>query len=66
VQIVKYYDGENAWNLISEDGDTDNANLAEINENDLIELLAQFPIRPLLNIAFRHFTLVHRMKTNLY
>jgi hypothetical protein len=39
----------------------DNANLAEISENDLIELLAQFPIRPLLSLAFRHFTILHRM-----
>uniref|UniRef100_A0A914HKU6 Ectopic P granules protein 5 homolog n=1 Tax=Globodera rostochiensis TaxID=31243 RepID=A0A914HKU6_GLORO len=59
VRVAKFYAGEDAWNLISEDGDSDCSNLADLTESDLVGLLSQFPIRPLLNMAFRHFTLLH-------
>lgn len=42
----------------------DSLNLTEINENDYIDLLAQFPFKQLVGIVIRHFTLIHRKFKN--
>ncbi|KAL3101091.1 hypothetical protein niasHS_001551 [Heterodera schachtii] len=49
LRVAKFYEGEEAWNLVSEDGDSDCSNLAELTESDLVALLSQFPIRSLLD-----------------
>uniref|UniRef100_A0AC34R301 Uncharacterized protein n=1 Tax=Panagrolaimus sp. JU765 TaxID=591449 RepID=A0AC34R301_9BILA len=32
IQWTVYYEGDNSWNVISDDGDTDNANMLQMNE----------------------------------
>lgn len=58
--IIRFYEGENSWNMVSESGELDDGKLTDISEENLIELLAQFTVKPLLGIAFRYFTLIHK------
>uniref|UniRef100_A0A914KIR0 Uncharacterized protein n=1 Tax=Meloidogyne incognita TaxID=6306 RepID=A0A914KIR0_MELIC len=58
--ITRFYEGENSWNMVSESGEVDDGKLTDISEANLIEVLAQFTVRPLLGIAFRYFTLIHK------
>ncbi|CAD5210574.1 unnamed protein product [Bursaphelenchus okinawaensis] len=56
----RFYEGEDEWNLVSEDGDTENLNLIDMNELDLIALLSQFSMSSLFSVALTHFTFVHQ------
>ncbi|CAK5034589.1 unnamed protein product [Meloidogyne enterolobii] len=58
--ITRFYEGENSWNMVSESGEMEDGKLTDISEANLIEVLAQFTVRPLLGIAFRYFTLIHK------
>ncbi|KAH7702312.1 CRE-EPG-5 protein, partial [Aphelenchoides avenae] len=59
-RIVKYYEGDNSWNLITEDGEADNSMLAQMSETDLVTILSQFCIRSLFSVAVKHFTYIHQ------
>uniref|UniRef100_A0A7E4VFV3 HECT domain-containing protein n=1 Tax=Panagrellus redivivus TaxID=6233 RepID=A0A7E4VFV3_PANRE len=61
-RVAKFYEGEdNTWNVISDDGDTDDATLTQITDADLFELFSQFDIKALFAVAIRHFTMISKM-----
>ncbi|CAD5214889.1 unnamed protein product [Bursaphelenchus xylophilus] len=58
--FARFYEGDNEWNVVSEDGDTENVNLTDMNELDLIALFGQFSMSSLFSVALKHFTFVHQ------
>jgi hypothetical protein len=59
-RIIKYYEGDNSWNVVSDDGDMDNATLTQINETDLVAIIGQFDLKALFLVTVRHFTYISR------
>lgn len=59
-RIQKYYEGDNSWNVVSDDGDMDNTNLMQLSETDLVSILSQFDMKALFLVATRHFSFISR------
>ena len=65
-RLQKYYEGDNSWNVVSDDGDMDNANLMQLSETDLVAILSQFDMKALFLVATRHFSFISRKFWNYY